>query len=279
MRTHLEYARPAARDNEFVDAPEAIGLHMLLAEALESWDDLDDEQGWYPAEAVATELRAAFVAATAERRTDSGARHRGPEAPRQPPTPCASTMTANGLEELRAAIEPHRRPAHGRYAGIADWMNKLPDTIVRTAAAITLLHDPDAQEITGATVRDAVRVGRAGISHARAAFGLTRPDGEAFSQARQVLATVHRMCLDAGTDSLSRRDLHQKLRDRPWVETVESLDVPIELLRAGARGRPASSRAGRWWAMSAPSRGAVDRPTSDFLHVSVGHPRKRGDLR
>ena len=58
MRTHLEYVRPAARDNEFVDAPEAIGLHMLLTEALESWDDLDDEQGWYPAEAVATELRA-----------------------------------------------------------------------------------------------------------------------------------------------------------------------------------------------------------------------------
>jgi len=36
MRTHLEYVRPAARDNEFVDAPEAIGLHMLLTEALES---------------------------------------------------------------------------------------------------------------------------------------------------------------------------------------------------------------------------------------------------
>ena len=34
MRTHLEYVRPAARDNEFVDAPEAIGLHMLLTEAL-----------------------------------------------------------------------------------------------------------------------------------------------------------------------------------------------------------------------------------------------------
>ena len=153
-------------------------------------------------------------------------------------------MTANGLEELRAAIEPHLHPDHGRYAGIADWMNKLPGTIVRIAAAITLLHDPDAQEITGATLRDAVRVGRACISHARAAFGLTRPDGEAFSQARQVLATVHRMCLDAGTDSVSRRDLHQKLRDRAWVETVESLDVPIELLRAGARGRPASSRAG-----------------------------------
>ena len=134
------------------------------------------------------------------------------------------------LEELRAAIEPHLHPDHGRYAGIADWMNKLPGTIVRIAAAITLLHDPDAQEITGATVRDAIRVGRAYISHARAAFGLTRPDGEAFSQARQVLATVRRLCLDAGTDSVSRRDLHQKLRDRAWVKTVESLDTPIEIL-------------------------------------------------
>ena len=44
MRTHLEYVRAAARDNEFVDAAEAIRLHMLLTEALESWDDLDDEQ-------------------------------------------------------------------------------------------------------------------------------------------------------------------------------------------------------------------------------------------
>ena len=79
-------------------------------------------------------------------------------------------------------------------------MNKLPGAIVRIAAAITLLHDPDAQEITGATLRDAVRVGRAYISHARAAFGLTRPDGEAFESGRQVLATVRRMCLDAGTD-------------------------------------------------------------------------------
>jgi len=44
MRTHLEYVRAAARDNEFVDASEAIRLHILLTEALESWDDLDDDQ-------------------------------------------------------------------------------------------------------------------------------------------------------------------------------------------------------------------------------------------
>ena len=38
MRTHLEHIRAAARDNEFVDAPETIRLHILLTEALESWD-------------------------------------------------------------------------------------------------------------------------------------------------------------------------------------------------------------------------------------------------
>lgn len=52
MRTHLEHVRTAARDNEFVDAAEAIRLHMLLAEALESWDDLDGEQRAVLADAV-----------------------------------------------------------------------------------------------------------------------------------------------------------------------------------------------------------------------------------
>ena len=144
----------------------------------------------------------------------------------------------DALEELRVAIEPHLHPDHGRYAGIADWMNKLPGPIVRIAAALTLLHDPDAQAITGATLRDAVRIGRAYVSHAIAAFGLTRPNGEVFSQARQVLATVRRLCLDAGTDSVSRRSVHQKLRDRAWVENGDSLDTPIELLVEYGHLRP-----------------------------------------
>ena len=44
MQDHLQNVRIAARDNEFVDTAEAIRLHMLLAEALESWDDLDAGQ-------------------------------------------------------------------------------------------------------------------------------------------------------------------------------------------------------------------------------------------
>ena len=52
MRAHLEHVRAAARDNEFVDAAEAIRLHMLLAEALESWERLDDDQREVLADAV-----------------------------------------------------------------------------------------------------------------------------------------------------------------------------------------------------------------------------------
>jgi len=57
MRTHLEHVRAAARDNEFVDAAEAIRLHMLLTEALESWDDLDATQRTLLTDAVAYLVR------------------------------------------------------------------------------------------------------------------------------------------------------------------------------------------------------------------------------
>ena len=52
MKAHLEHVRSAARDNEFVDAAEAIRLHMLLAEALESWSLLDADQREVLADAV-----------------------------------------------------------------------------------------------------------------------------------------------------------------------------------------------------------------------------------
>jgi hypothetical protein len=52
MQAHLEHVRTAAGDNEFVDAAEAIRLHTLLAEALDSWDDLDAEQRTVLSDAV-----------------------------------------------------------------------------------------------------------------------------------------------------------------------------------------------------------------------------------
>ena len=52
MRAHLEHVRSASRDNEFVDAAEAVRLHTLLTEALESWERLDAEQRRVLADAV-----------------------------------------------------------------------------------------------------------------------------------------------------------------------------------------------------------------------------------
>lgn len=57
MHAHLEHVRTAARDNEFVDAAEAVRLHLLLTEALESWDALDAEQRTLLTDAVAYLVR------------------------------------------------------------------------------------------------------------------------------------------------------------------------------------------------------------------------------
>jgi hypothetical protein len=59
---------------------------MLLTEALESWDNLDDERGWYPAEAVATELRAAFVDPDGPLAEAAAPPLRAEATPRRPPT-------------------------------------------------------------------------------------------------------------------------------------------------------------------------------------------------
>lgn len=134
----------------------------------------------------------------------------------------------DALEEFRGRIEPHLHPDYGRYAGIADWMNKLPGGTVRIAAALTLLEDPNSVEIRGTVMADAVRIGTAYISHAIAAFGMTRPNAETYAQAKQVLAVIRRLASDTG--SASRRDIHQKIRDRAWVETADSLERPLAVL-------------------------------------------------
>lgn len=167
--------------------------------------------------------------------------------------PTALALTDQGRVELdafRAEIEPDLHPGHGKYAGIADWMNKLSGGAVRIAAALTLLGDPDAIEINAATMADAIRIARAYISHTIAAFGMIRPNAELFSQAKQVLAIMRRLYKEQDDRStVTRREVHRKLRDRAWVESRDSLDGPLRVLveyghirqlahPAGKPGRP-----------------------------------------
>ena len=133
------------------------------------------------------------------------------------------------LEELRAAIEPHLHPDHGRYAGIADWMNKLPGRSSASPRRSPSCTTPTRRDHRP-TLRDAIALGRAYVSHAVAAFGLTRPNGEVFSQARQVLATV-----PTAVPRRRSRQRHPPQRapeaPRPGMgRDGDSLDIPIELL-------------------------------------------------
>lgn len=153
------------------------------------------------------------------------------------------------LENFRAALEPHLHPGHGRYAGIADWVNKLPGSAVRIAGAFTLLADSDAVEVTEPIMDDAIRLATGYISHAIAAFGMTRPSAEGYSQAKQVLAMFGRLAVENGGEAVSKRAIHRKLGDRSWVESSEALDRPLAILvdhgfirpqpkEGGKQGRP-----------------------------------------
>jgi hypothetical protein len=147
--------------------------------------------------------------------------------------PTILTVSAEGrevLELLRREIEPELHPDHGKYAPIADWMNKCSGFAIRIAGALTVLADPDAAEITAATMSDAVRLVRAYIGHAVYAFGILRPGHERFDQARQVLGAFEALAAKSGGFVVSRRDVHQKLKDRTWVESVGTLDDPIAML-------------------------------------------------
>jgi hypothetical protein len=175
---------------------------------------------------------------------------------RETPTVLALTNLGRAkLDQFRAKIEPDLHPGHGKYAGIADWMNKLPGGAVRIAAALTLLNNPDATEINDTTMANAIRIATAYISHTIAAFGMIRPNAELFSQTKQVLAIMRRLCVegqDKKENTVTRREVHRKLRDRAWVESSESLDGPLRVLieyghirkrpqPAGQPGRPSET--------------------------------------
>jgi hypothetical protein len=142
------------------------------------------------------------------------------------------------LEQFRSEIEPGLHPDHGRFASVADWMNKLPGGAVRIAAALTLIGDPDATEIEALTMANAIRIAKAYISHTIAAFGMIRPNSELHAQAKQVLAVIRRLATEAGTGLATRREVHQKLRDRSWAETSDTLDAPLGLLIEYGHVRP-----------------------------------------
>lgn len=74
------------------------------------------------------------------------------------------------LSELRAELEPRLDPATGDLAPSAAWTSKHPGRVARIAGLIHLIDAKPRAPITGATMRDAVRIGGCLLAHARNAL-------------------------------------------------------------------------------------------------------------
>lgn len=130
------------------------------------------------------------------------------------------------LLAFRDELEPQLTPLTGRLSGIADWVNKAVGTSARLAGIFTLAANPAAVSVGAEAVRDAIALVRAYASHTLAAFDLADPEMSHFIAARDILTAVRA----AGPGPISKRDLHQSLKDRARFKTVDTLDVPLRIL-------------------------------------------------
>lgn len=124
-----------------------------------------------------------------------------------------STGAQATLRAFRIELEPELR-ASGKLATMRDWGSKAPGLAVRIAAALTLLMDPEAREITPGEMEDGVTLVRGYVEHVHAAFGaLAGPDDE-IVRATEVLNWL----VGNGQPTTTVSDLWQSIRKRTWAK-------------------------------------------------------------
>jgi len=157
------------------------------------------------------------------------------------------------VHQFAEELEP-RLGAGGDLEPIAEWASKLTGAVVRIAGLLHLADCADRGErrvgsVSEESVGAAVRIGEYLIAHARAAFAAMRGD-PAIGLAGLVLAAIKRI----GATEISRRDLHQSLRNNSRFATPRDLEEPLRVLQnyewirrlpqaqAGTAGRPQSDQ-------------------------------------
>jgi hypothetical protein len=141
-----------------------------------------------------------------------------------------TSEAADLLAQFDDELEPDLTPHVGRYSDIGDWIAKAVGTAARVACLLTLVNDPTATEVRPAQVKDAVAILRGYISHTMAAMALTDPASDLVGHANEMLMVARAICKESGTQEFTRRDVHQKIKQRTWARTADSLDAPLELL-------------------------------------------------
>ncbi len=171
-------------------------------------------------------------------------------------TPGVITVAPGALVQLdafRTALEPRLHPNHGALAGIADWGSKLPGTVVRIAAALTLLADPYRTSIDETTMANAIRLGEAYTSHAQAAFATIHAADDNLANARGVLDWLRKNT----QQTFTLRDVYRALRGRAWIEKADDLRPVLAVLV---------------------EHGHIRALTDDRSHGEAGRPSERYEL-
>jgi replicative DNA helicase len=161
------------------------------------------------------------------------------------------------FDGFRAAVEPRLHPDVGDLHDLADWVGKLPGQVVRVAAALTLFEDPDALEVDGDMMREAVSLADYFVDHARRAFDLMLGRRSPSEPARAALQWIRRKRLA----ELSIRDAWRGLHGQAWAESTDDVRDAIDDLEH------------RGWVRRLEPDGGPGRPTERY----ITHPVIQGE--
>ncbi len=141
---------------------------------------------------------------------------------------------------------------HGPLADITDWAAKLAGAAARIAGLLHVIdtpegHTPQDHAISDTTMKAAIAVAEYFTEHALMFFdALAGDDGSALTAAQIVLEELEVMAVDAGQKpfTVSRRDLHNRLRKRKRFKKITDLDEPLERLESNGFIQISTERTG-----------------------------------
>jgi hypothetical protein len=142
--------------------------------------------------------------------------------------PWTLDLDAEALAEFRAYRMWHepRMAKDGAFGDIRDWAGKQCGAVLRIAGLLHIVSQdtPERVAINVATLHQAIVIASYFEAHARIMYRMFR-DRSKHSEARTVLGTIRKL----GSPT-TRREVHQKLRDRVQFAQSDDLSGPLALL-------------------------------------------------
>jgi len=137
----------------------------------------------------------------------------------------------DSLAAFEAEIEP-KLAEDGELGAMGDWAGKLAGAVLRIAGLLHLVDhaerlEPWPSQVSAATLRRAIAIGRYLIPHARAAYAEMGADPK-IEAAQYLLRWIEREVQTTGKMTFTKRDIHRGCRGR--FKTVNELEPALLLL-------------------------------------------------